>query len=625
MPGFAGILSSSPLGDDELARLVSAMREADDVSLPGALPQTLPGIAACWSAWPGAHADSRPCWSQSRDVVVMAVGELFGPSAGHSPHAVDAANAGWTARQILAAYERSHDDFLESLNGSYCGLLIDTTRRHALLFNDRFGAGRLYLHEAPGALYFATEAKALLSLLPSARSFEPVSVAETLAMGCVLQDRTLFRGLTILPAGACWTMMSGGKVARQHYFDRRTWTEQEQLPDADFCKELQSTFAELLPDYLHSGRADPDRGIGMSLTGGLDGRMIMAWARQARGSLPCYSFGSLYRDNHDVRIARHIASVCGQPHQTLVVGSEFLGSFPDLAARCVEVSGGTMDVSGAVELYANRLARQIAPIRLTGNYGSEIVRGNVAFRPRPSREGIHPPEVERLIGQAQETYDRERDIPDLEFVAFKQVPWHHHARLSVEQSVLTMRSPFLDNRLVKLMFRASGAMRDSREPSMSLIRHGLPELARIPTDRGTVDGKPGPADRFRQLLREFSVRAEYAYDYGMPSWLARLDRLTRFLQPERLFLGRHKFYHFRVWYRGPLSDFVRDTLLSPNAAVRDWYRPGVIESMVNAHVKGVENRTLDIHRALTLELTSRRLLSSARTNATTFDREAPAR
>lgn len=610
MPGFAGIFSSSSLAEAGQARLLPALSGRPRASLSGVLPAVLPGVAASWCALAGTHLDSRPCWGLGRDVVVLACGELFALPAAPTLPDRDATDASLTGRQILAAYEEDPDSFLESLNGSFCGLLIDTRRKRALLFNDRFGAGRIYLHEAPDALYFATDAKALLALLPSARTLDPVAVAETLSMGCVLQDRTLFRGLTLLPAGACWTAAPGSAVEKLRYFDRREWTEQTALPDADFCDALQATFAELLPDYLRSTQGTAEPGIGMSLTGGLDGRMIMAWARRSPGSLPCYSFGSLYRDNHDVQLARRIAAACGQPHSTLIVGAEFLREFPDLAAECVEVSGGAMDVSGAVELFANRFARQVAPIRLTGNYGSEIVRGNVAFRPRPGRPGVHPPEIERLIEHAALTYHAERNVPDLDFVAFKQVPWHHHARLSVEQSVLTMRSPFLDNRLVKLMFRASPTMRASREPSMRLIRNGHPALARIPTDRGLVDGPAGPADRLRHFLREFSVRAEYAYDYGMPTWLVKLDGMVPFLRPERLFLGRHKFYHFRIWYRGPLAEYVRETLLSPNASVRQWYRPGVLESLVEAHLNGTENRTLDIHRALTLELTASRLLST---------------
>src|SRR5262249_59340202 len=91
------------------------------------------------------------------------------------------------------------------------------------------------------------------------------------------------------------------------------------------------------------------------------------------------------------------------------------------------------------ELYANRIARQIAPVRLTGNYGSEILRGNVAFRPGKLTETLLEPEFAQSVRTAGATYQAERNGRPLSFIAFKQVPWHHYARLAVEQSQLTLR------------------------------------------------------------------------------------------------------------------------------------------------------------------------------------------
>ena len=86
-----------------------------------------------------------------------------------------------------------------------------------------------------------------------------------------------------------------------------------------YYRELREVFARNLPRYFH-GRER----IGMSLTGGLDTRMIMAWQRLQAGSLPCYTFGSMFRENQDVRVSRRVASICNQPHQVITAGQEFL-------------------------------------------------------------------------------------------------------------------------------------------------------------------------------------------------------------------------------------------------------------------------------------------------------------
>jgi asparagine synthase (glutamine-hydrolysing) len=103
-------------------------------------------------------------------------------------------------------------------------------------------------------------------------------------------------------------------------------------------------------------------------------------------------------------------------------------------------------------------------------------------------------------------------------------------------------------------------------------------------------------------------RAEYAYDYGMPQWLAPIDMALKPLRPERVFLGRHKFYHFRVWYRDKLSAYLRDVLLDPRSSNRPHLAPGRLETLLNEHVAGTHNHTTALHQALSIELIHRQLI-----------------
>ena len=100
------------------------------------------------------------------------------------------------ASRILGRYKAQGDAFVAGLNGLFTGLLIDHARRQALLFNDRYGSERLYVFEKNGALYFASEAKALLAVLPELRAFDDTGVAQFLAFGSTLGGHTLFRGLS---------------------------------------------------------------------------------------------------------------------------------------------------------------------------------------------------------------------------------------------------------------------------------------------------------------------------------------------------------------------------------------------------------------------------------------------
>jgi len=180
------------------------------------------------------------------------------------------------------------------------------------------------------------------------------------------------------------------------------------------------------------------------------------------------------------------------------------------------------------------------------------------------------------------------------------MPWWLYCGLGLEQTQLFLRTPYLDNELVRLVFRAPGSSR-SEAACLRLIAEGSPALARIRTDRGAGGGLPRPMAALQQAYLNFTFKAEYAYDYGMPETVARVDHALARLHLERLFLGRHKFYHFRVWYRDALAGYVREMLLDDRALSRPYVERGGLRRMVEDHTRGIRNYTTEIHRVLTLE------------------------
>jgi asparagine synthase (glutamine-hydrolysing) len=610
MSRIAGIIGlGSPDESGLLLRhMLEAMRrEASDVvvTLGDASPLTV-----CGAVVPCSQHFAQPIWNEDRNVVCLVSGNAFTNKAdlhqqlrfrGHS--VVEADRTG-----LVHLYEEHGVDALSLLNGWFSGVLLDLRRRQAILFNDRYGLSRIYVYEEEGLFFFSSEAKSLLALFPALRELEPRGLAEWFSCGCTLGNRTLFRGISILPPGSAWIFSGDGTVKKRTYFSPSGWENQSALSPEDYYQQLTRVFPRILERYTNSSQP-----VAMSLTGGLDGRMIMAWARPNKGEMPCYTFNGPYRDCADVRIARKVAAACGQPHQTISVGDDFLAQFPRLAEQTVRISDGAMDVSGAAELYVNRLARQIAPVRLTGSYGSEILRRHVAFKPRALTTEIFSLDFAPQLALAARTYSEEAQGNQLSFIAFKQVPWHHYARLAVEQSQISVRTPFLDNDLVALAFQAPPELATSLAPPLRLIAEGNLMLGRIPTDRGISYSADRITNRLHRSIHEFLARAEYAYDYGMPNWLARVDRALQPLRLDRLFLGRQKFCHFRSWYRHQLAAYVKEILLDPSSRSRSYVNGPALERLVKSHVNGLRNYTLEIHKLLSIELLHRALLDGSGT------------
>jgi asparagine synthase (glutamine-hydrolysing) len=604
VPGIAGIISRSDnfLGSEAIESMVRRMRH-EPTHICGHKTFAGVGVSAGWVCQPGSLTDGLPVWNEDRTICLIFAGEDF---ARHEriPDLQPNGQVGPLERAaaLVHSYEEKGARFLRELNGWFAGLLIDLREKKAILFNDRYGLGRIYYHHSPDGFLFASEAKSLLAIMPGLRGIEPRSLAEFYSVGCVLQNRSLFKGVFLVPGGSQWTFDRDGRIEQKRYFDPQEWEQQQLLDARSYAEQLTEVFSRVVPRYLQGPSV-----VGLSLTGGLDSRMLLAWARAAPDTLPCYTFGGPYRDCADVRIARRLAAAVGQPHTTIRIEEDFFPKFQSLAERTVYLTDGAMDVSGAVELYVNRTAREIAPVRLTGNYGSEILRSNVAFRPRQLNRHLFTPEFSQLLNDAEETYRAESVGHRLTFIAFKQVPWYHFARLAIEQSQLVPRSPFLDNELVALAYRTPPAIATSPWPCLNLIAAGNPAFD-IGTDRA-LQYRPRPIiTRLAQIRQDFTAKAEYVYDYGMPQWLARVDRLLVPLRIERLFLGRHKFYHFRVWYRDRLGDYVKKVLLDPLSLSRPWLRANMVKQLVNDHVSGKANHTIAIHNLLTVELTRRQLV-----------------
>lgn len=606
MPGILGIIGSTKNKKypSELNEMVKCM-VYESFYTSGKYMNEHMGVFVGWINHKDSFSDCLPIWNESRDICLIFSGEEFQEPAEinslqHKGHSfIDST----TASYIVHLYEEMGYRFLEKLNGSFSGLLCDLREQKLILFNDRYGLGRVYYHESTDGFYFASEAKSLLRVLPHLRKLDMTSFGEFFACGSALQNRTLFSGVSLLPPYSMWIFQPQHDVAKKSYFRKEIWESQVTLSKSDYYEKLKETFTRILPKYFHGTKR-----IALSLTGGVDSRMIIAAAPCHPFSLPCFTFGGIYRECADVRVARKVAKLCQQNHEVVPLNRDFFDEFPSLAERTVYITDGAMDISGSVGLFVNRNARNIAQIRLTGNYGGEILRRLVVFRAERTFDSMFNTEFISIVKDAVATLSVERQCQRSSYIAFKQVPWHHYNRYCMEQSQLTIRSPYLDNELVALSFQAPAELSINKALAFRLIAESKPSLAELPTDRGVFSRASLFPFKIKQWIEEFMPRAEYVYDYGMPQWLSRIDRYLSPLHIERFFLGRQKYYHFRIWYKNELSDYVKEILLDQRTLNRTYLDRSCIERMVTAHVKGSGNYTLELHKLLTSELIQRLLI-----------------
>ena len=500
--------------------MIGAMRHRSDI-VSGTVSAPEAGIHAGWIAHPGSQA-ARQSTAGRGDVQIVLSGECHDAGAGQEV-------------SLLNRYQLDGEDFVAGLNGLFAGLLIDRTRGRAVLFNDRFGSEPLYVFEKEGETYFASEAKALLAVLPELREFDDTGVAQFLAFGSTLGEHTLFRGLRRLPGGSRCCFARGSPPQRERYFTPAEWERLPTLPAPEFEARFASTFRDLLPSYLRD-----EQPVALSLTGGLDTRMIVACSPPALIPALAYTYAAEGSDNLlDLRIAQRIAALRGIPHYALRIGAEFVSEFGIQLDRTVRTTDGCAGVLGAHEIYLSEQARQLAPVRLTGNFGSEVLRSMSTFkRNGPDSRLLDPGVAARVDAVVAE--QSARSVHPVTHAAFEEVPWHLFGALAAGRSQLSVRTPFMDNKIVELAYRAPPHLRRTPEPALRLFHAGDAALAALPTDRGIAWPKRGLAGQLLRLWCTATFKLDYWHKEGLPDALSRLDTSIGSLSYLGM-LGLHKF------------------------------------------------------------------------------------
>jgi asparagine synthase (glutamine-hydrolysing) len=507
---------------------------------------------------------------------------------------------GPAADEVLAAYRRGGTAELSGLGGMRAGFVADDHERRSLLFTDRYGRERIYFTLAGTRLFFASEAKAILAVVPDSRAFDPEGLAELLACGCTLGKRSLFRGIEVMPGGTA-IGVDAGRFQHHRYFDPSSVEQVTPASPREFVDGFAASLAAAVNDHAAVSR------VGVSLTGGLDSRMVMAAVNATPEALSCYTFGSMFRETGDVRVARRVAACCGYSHHVIELGRPFLEAAREYLNRAVYISDGYIGLSGAAELYLNERARRIAPSRLTGNWGSELMRGARAFKWTPPQGDCIAGSLMPHLNEAQARFANVSAHP-VSAALFNQMPMQGYGRYAIERSQVAVRSPFLSDDVVRWLYRAPSEARAAMDTVKAVV--GLkPPLLNLETDRGLLGN--GSAS-WRQTWRRGLIKAEYMTSHGAPHFVARLSRSLPPSFLETAFLGVDKFQHFRHWMRHELSGLLRDTLVdNPPAEMKNWFDSSRARTIVLDHISGRGNYTDEIDKMLTVACASESLLRPA--------------
>jgi asparagine synthase (glutamine-hydrolysing) len=170
---------------------------------------------------------------------------------------------------LADAYRRWGSDLLARMRGDFALLVWDPGRREGLLARDQLGVRPLFFAEAGGRLFFASELRDLLELLPSMPGPDPAGVAHWIALSTRPGTATLYEGVQRLGPGEMLRFGPGG-VSRARYWQPR-FREPLELPPGEWGERVREGLRAAV-----RRRLDPEEGTGVLLSGGLDSASIAA-------------------------------------------------------------------------------------------------------------------------------------------------------------------------------------------------------------------------------------------------------------------------------------------------------------------------------------------------------------
>jgi asparagine synthase (glutamine-hydrolysing) len=611
MPGIVGIISERSPGECELlVRTMVTSMQHENFYTSGAYCVEEMGVYSGWVAHEESFAAEQVFFNEQRDIALILSGQCFvdletRTDLTQKGHHLEQAAGSW----LVHLYEEESNRFFEKLNGLFSGLLIDKRQGKAFLFNDRYGVERIYWHGTEGSFFFASEAKALLRVLPELREFDQEGVAQFLAFGCTLGQRTLFRGVQLLPGASVWSF-ENGSCQKKKYFCPATWESQSILSAEAFVAEFKETFQRILPHYFES-----ESRIGISLTGGQDSRMIMACLPKEGEKPVCYTFSGENRDTLDALLAAQVAKVCGLEHQILRIGADFFSDFASHVDRTVYVTDGCLGSLGAHEIYFNNQARALSPVRLTGNFGGEILRGVSMFKPLYLTSALFNADLADSVTSCRRQWSHDGEHP-ITFAAFHETPEQRFGIVAPSRSQTSFRTPYLDNEIVALAYKAPRSVRTSIDCTLSLVKANNPSLSKIPTDMGGMGAANRLAAASRRIFSKAVCKLDYLRSEGLPRHLSRFDPLWTELTSALGIAGLHKYLPYRVWFQRELAAYVDGTLKNAQVRHSSLWDSRFLEHMASDHATGYKNYMREIDAVLTLDAVERLLFRDLSGGAT---------
>ncbi len=485
-----------------------------------------------------------------------------------------------TGPALLLAVFQTDDPFsaLAALDGIYAAAVFDARCGKIHLVADRYGLRQLCWTRRGDVLAWASEPKALLQLPGFSPVLDRQSLEAFLGIGYLVGDRTWLENIERLTPATCLTYgLHDQTIQRRRYWEwERISLDIGKPSPRELAEELGRRFVRAVERRCSQGER-----VGLTLSGGLDSRAILAAMPQHQAPIPALTFGS--EGSSEVRIAAMAAARKGARHHTFEIGPRnwFLPRI-----------GGIWATDGQLDLYHMHGVEypnlgDLFETALSGAGGDGIAGGGHLFEADGFADYVRsvlyldPETFPALPAVLEEELTRAGSAHVFYITHRMRCFTLHGLRLGISRGV-EYRLPFLDNHFQELLYAIPTALKRHNRLYRTMLLTTFPDYFKnIPWQAtGLPLTWPLWAVRAHRKIRRLRVR---------------LCSPSRSARPEGLF-------DYPDWIRQDPARTTFSTLLSsPDALYRNYVPAKRVINTFEAHLNGSDH-TEQLCRYLTLEL-----------------------
>lgn len=476
------------------------------------------------------------------------------------------------------------ESFLNKIDGYFCAVIYDQKLKKIKLISDRYGMRMLYWYHNGNQFAWSSEVKGILALDNINKTIDATSFNCFLELGYLLDEHTWFDKIKLIKPATILSFDLQTESIQQSYY----WTWSEIQP-------LSLTFEEAVDElgrrFINAvkKRFDPNENIGISLSGGLDSRAILAAVQHLYPEYTGYTYTFGLPGCDDINIATKVVKLTNWQHQAYHFNN--VNWFEPRIEKIWNTDGmqDMMHMHGAE--FLSDISKKM-DINLNGYAGDAIFGGSflnsIPLNTRASKFNLvsfYKDHI-NLANTDNELYNIEKAEPNLymnrvrRFTAMGTV----NSLVSIEQ-----RKPFFDNSCVELIYSIPDEYRLNNKLYSAMLQKFFPIFFKeIPWQK---TGKPAGIISQKSI----PIRA-----------ISKIIRLTKTL------FGVHSnmnYTDYSTWIRSPeIACILKDLLNGDNTEYKKLTDIDFFETYLLPHLNNkMLNNSNEILRIATIELYLRRV------------------